>query len=258
MKKVTYTIIEGIILTIALMSFPLTLMAQAAGGELKRLSKRDSKEVIIINDTRKQENSKIINVSQKGKGFTSCPDSNHPHMINLGLPSGTLWACCNVGTQKPEDYGGYYAWGETKTKSTYNWGTYSHCGSTKETCRNLGSNIAGTAYDVATANWGTSWRMPTIKQLEELKEKTTSVWTTQNGVKGRKFTGANGGIIFLPAAGYVWDGEFINVGSWGYYWSSTSGGDFGAYQSSFYGGDVNTNDNWSDRDYGLSVRPVRR
>ena len=58
------------------------------------------------------------------KGETSCPDANHPHAIDLGLPSGTKWACCNVGASAPEQYGGYYAWGETHEKSVYNWDTY--------------------------------------------------------------------------------------------------------------------------------------
>ena len=187
-----------------------------------------------------------------------CPDSNHPHMIDLGLPSGTLWACCNVGANRPEDYGGYYAWGETKTKSTYDWSTYVHCDGTSDTCHDLGSNIAGTSYDAATANWGAPWKMPTLDQCEELEEKTTSVWTTQNGVKGRLFTGSNGCCIFLPAAGVRWHDELQHAGSDGFFFSSS------LYESNpyfarflyFYSGTVITMT--YERYLGMSVRPVRK
>lgn len=259
MKKVPHTMIERFFLTIALVSFPLTLMAQVAGGEVKRLRpSKPVKEVIITNDTKKQENSKKVNVSQKTKGLISCPDSKHPHMIDLGLPSGTLWACCNVGAKKPEDYGGHYAWGETKTKSTYKWSTYIHCDGTKETCHNLGSDIAGTAYDAAIANWGKTWMMPTKEQFEELKVKTTSVWTTQNDVNGYKFTSSNGGTIFLPAAGSVWDGELYYPSYWGYYWSSTPYDEYCTFGLYFrYDYDIAGFD-WYRRSIGLSVRPVRK
>ena len=86
---------------------------------------------------------------------------------------------------------------------------------------NIGSDIAGTQYDAATANWGSPWRMPTLTQIQELLNNCTSVWTSQNGVNGRKFTGPNGGTIFLPAAGRRWNDGLDNLGSWGYYWSST-------------------------------------
>ena len=248
--------IMKIFLFMFFLSLPITTQAQAVGGEVRRPSKPVRPVVNIVKDTKKQENRKKDSSSQKTKDLTSCPDSNHPHMIDLGLPSGTLWACCNVGAKKPEDYGGYYAWGETKTKSTYNWSTYIHCGGTKKTCRNLGFNITGTSYDAATANWGMSWKMPTIGQFKELHDKTTSVWITRFGVKGRKFTGPNGGTIFLPAAGYMWDGGLFNVGSWGRYWSSTPYDGDDAYGLNFISGNVDTGSCW--RGGGRSVRPVRK
>lgn len=86
----------------------------------------------------------------------SCPDDNHPHMIDLGLPSGTKWACCNVGATKPEEYGGYYTWGETEEKSVYDWSTCKYWTDSNGDgyaddyeFTNLGSDIAGTGYDVA-------------------------------------------------------------------------------------------------------------
>ena len=123
------------------------------------------------------------------KVYTSCPDGNHPHIIDLGLPSGTKWACCNVGASKPEDYGSYYAWGETKTKEVYNWDTnqygYNNDDGDYSHLVNIGSDIAGTEYDAATANWKAPWRMPTIDQCRELLDNCTSEWTTQNDVNGR-------------------------------------------------------------------------
>ncbi len=153
--------------------------------------------------------------------YTSCPDNNHPHMIDLGLPSGTKWACCNVGTSKPEGYGNFYAWGETQPKDNYDWTTYIHCDGSEDTCHNIGSDIAGTSYDAATINWGMPWCIPSLEQCHELIEKCQSVWTTENGVNGCKFTGPNGGFIFLPAAGSQWGGKLLFPDSHGYYWSST-------------------------------------
>jgi len=188
-----------------------------------------------------------------GDTYTTCPDANHPHMIDLGLPSGTKWACCNVGASTPEDYGSYYAWGETSPKSVYSKETYQYYQNGNFV--NIGSDIAGTGYDAATANWGAPWRMPTRIQCKELGNKCTSVWTTQNGVSVRKFTGPNGGTIFIPAAGYRKGSS--KVGSGAYFWSSTlsdtSPGE--AWEMNIYSGGWGMSGD--DRDWGQSVRPVR-
>lgn len=192
---------------------------------------------------------------EKDDGYTTCPDGNHPHMIDLGLPSGTKWACCNVGASAPEEYGNYYAWGEIQPKNVYNLDTYQYY--QNENYVNIGSDIAGTQYDAATANWGAPWRMPSLTQINELLNNCTSTWTTQNGVNGRKFTGPNGGAIFLPAAGDRWDSDLDSAGSYGFYWSSAlyEGYPYYAYRLRFGSGDAG----WSygSRDYGRSVRPVR-
>ena len=191
--------------------------------------------------------------------YLTCPDNHHPHMIDLGLPSGTLWACCNVGADKPEAYGDYYAWGETNTKSTYSWSTYTHCDGSSSTCHNLGSDIAGTQYDVAHVKWGGSWVMPSKEQQDELRNNCTYEWTTVNGVKGGKFTSkANGGSMFLPAAGDRSYSDLNYAGSRGDYWSSTQGPSYTgyAYYLYFYSSGTRT-----DSDYrydGRSVRPVSR
>ena len=151
----------------------------------------------------------------------SCPDNNHPHMIDLGLPSGTKWACCNVGTSTPEGYGGYYAWGETEEKEVYDWESYIYCDGTEETCHDIGADIAGTDYDVAHVKWGDPWVMPTKDQFWELLTRTTFSWVKQNGVDGAKFTGYNGQSIFMPAAGIKWFGDLDNANVNGEYLAST-------------------------------------
>jgi len=199
------------------------------------------------------------NNSGSGTGtvnYTSCPDNNHPHAIDLGLPSGTKWACCNVGATKPEGYGDYYAWGETETKSVYSWDTYKYGRSSKDV-DNIGADIAGTKYDVAHVKWGGGWRMPTLEQIKELMANTTHEWTRLNGVAGRLFTGKNGGTVFLPAAGDRWRGEFYGVGHWGIYWSSTPYDENYACYLYFY----SDNAYWDYfnyfRNFGVIVRPVR-
>ena len=196
------------------------------------------------------------------KGETTCPDSNHPHMIDLGI--GTLWACCNVGASAPEQFGNYYAWGETQPKNVYNWDTYQYWHDNdndgypdNNEWINIGSDISGTQYDAARANWGAPWRMPTLEEWKALVNNCTSVWTTVNGVRGRKFTGPNGGTIFLPAAGRR-SSSLDWAGSGGYYSSSTLDESYPKSACSLYfdsGGAY-----WSRsgyRVYGHSVRPVR-
>ena len=190
-------------------------------------------------------------------GLTSCPDANHPHVIDLGLPSGTKWACCNVGASAPEQYGKYYAWGETSPKSVYNFSTYLY-GSILAVA-NIGSDIGGTDYDAATVNWGAPWRMPSLTQIQEVLNNCSSTWISQNGVKGRKFVGSNGGIIFIPAAGECLNDELTQAGAYGRYWSSTliEGNPYNAYEMSFYPGSAGWSDGSFKRSFGLSVRPVR-
>ena len=185
---------------------------------------------------------------------------NETHVaVDLGLPSGTKWATCNVGASKPEEYGGYYAWGETEEKEVYSQDAYMYYKNGEYV--NLGSDISGTKYDVAHVKWGGNWCMPTKDDIKELLDNCTSEWTTLNGVNGRKFTSnINGNSIFLPAAGYRWDGDLYNAGEYGYYWSSTQNPDvscfaFGLY---FYSGYAFWYGYGLYRSYGQSVRPVVR
>jgi len=167
--------------------------------------------------------------------------------VDLGLPSGTKWATCNVGASTPTAYGNYYAWGETTTKETYNSSTYTYSGN---------PTTLPSSADAATANWGTGWRMPTYDELNELKNNCTVTWTTQNGVNGRLFTGPNGNSIFLPAAGYRLDSELNDAGSYGYYWSSSlyTGNPDDAWYLYFTSGSYRMYDDY--RYFGQSVRAV--
>lgn len=156
---------------------------------------------------------------------------NHAY-VDLGLPSGTLWATCNVGAENPEDYGDYFAWGETETKSIYGWNTYQYCHGTGDTFIKYCSNSAYGYFsdtltilnpkdDAASINWGSGWRMPTKAEWEELYNNTTVIWTTQNGVIGSLFTASNGNSLFLPAAGRCSGSNLGLVGTGGYYWSGS-------------------------------------
>lgn len=150
----------------------------------------------------------------------SCPDEHHPHSIDLGLPSGTKWACCNVDALTPDEYGGYYAWGETEEKINYDWDSYKY-GRDWDDCDYIGDDIAGTEYDVATVKWGDPWRIPSSEMFQELMDNCTCEWTSLNDVNGYLFTGSNGGRIFLPAAGGCLYDEFLLDGKDGNYWAST-------------------------------------
>ena len=190
--------------------------------------------------------------------------------VDLGLPSGLLWATCNVGADNPEDYGDYFAWGETQPKETYDWSTYQYCNGDYNTLTKY-CNDAGYGYngftdnlttllpedDAAAANWGNGWRMPTQAELQELLDNTTVTWTTQNGVNGRLFTGSNGNSLFLPAAGYRGD-ELGGVGYNGRYWSSSLYMDDPNYAWCFgFISDFYDMGYYVGRDDGLSVRAVR-
>ena len=151
--------------------------------------------------------------------YLNCPDDHHPHLIDLGLPSGTLWACCNVGASIPEGYGGYYAWGETEEKSEYSKDNYVFFEQGLQAFRDLGHNILGTEHDVAHVRWGGQWQMPSREQFLELDHNCSSEWTNVNGVNGRKFLGKNSGSIFLPAAWCRWvENTSDYTGLLGFYW----------------------------------------
>ncbi len=195
---------------------------------------------------------------------------NGHEYVDLGLPSGILWATCNVGADTPEGYGDYFAWGETAPKELYDWKSYrygnfrhdryelsKYC---TDSCCGLDSFVDGKsvlepADDAANANWGAEWRTPTIEEWEELFLNTMGEWTTLNGVKGWQITASNGKELFLPATGYYWEDVFN--ADLGLYWSASVNKEF-PYRS--WGFHFNCDSSHlcgsSDRNRGQSVRAV--
>jgi len=197
------------------------------------------------------------------------PTPDEHDWVDLGLPSGTLWATCNVGASAPEEYGDYFAWGETEPKEFYDWTNYKwNSGAASSTIR-LTKYCTISTYgtvdnrteldsedDAAYVNWGTSWQMPTFAQLQELIDKCTSKWTTMNDVNGYQLTGPNGNSLFLPAAGN--GGPSDDAGKGCYYWSRTLKSEYP--QCAYYVFRTNSGNWWKTDTYrkgGYSVRAVR-
>lgn len=168
-------------------------------------------------------------------------DNHHPTdsithaFVDLGLPSGLLWATCNIGASSPEEVGDYFAWGDTSPKEMYDWKNYPYCSYAHDRfeltkyCTDSCWGFNGIADhltvlesedDAAAANWDEGWRMPTSEDYDELIQNTQCIWTTMNGVNGRLFTAKNGNSVFFPATGFRLDGELICT-NLGVYWSSS-------------------------------------
>lgn len=188
-------------------------------------------------------------VSMMSVGMTSCDKDDNSsgnegnyggggtptiEWVDLGLPSGRLWAKCNLGAMTPENYGNYYAWGETTTKEVYLWSTYKYSkGDYNQLTKYCSSSDYGYNFftdtlttlqavdDAAMATLGSDARIPTKKDWQELIDNTTSEWTSLNGVNGWKFTAANGNTLFLPAAGFRVGSGVNDASSDGNYWSAS-------------------------------------
>ncbi|MBP5197100.1 MAG: hypothetical protein J6035_06830 [Bacteroidaceae bacterium] len=184
-----------------------------------------------------------------------CPDNHHPHMIDLGLPRGTKWACCNVGANKPEEIGDYFAWGDVETSEglanvggyqqlapVFTWETYKWCeilsnGTNRITIKKYGGTADNKTEldevdDAAVFNWSGSWRMPNLIEMRELINNTIIKPTKENGILGMRFTSkVNNKSIFMPSGGYYDGGSKNNAKvdmsvyggayPYGYYWTSS-------------------------------------
>lgn len=199
--------------------------------------------------------------------------------VDLGLPSGILWATCNIGASSPEEYGEYFAWGEIRPKKIYNVDSYKYC---KDKMTDLTKYCTSARNgdwgftdklielrpedDAATANWGGRWKMPNIWHCRDLvdSELTTTEWMTLHGVYGRKITSkSNGRSIFLPAAGYRYATCLDGVGQHGDYWSRTlridAPIDYEANKLRISAAPIDYDlSMWKNctREYGLSIRPI--
>lgn len=194
----------------------------------------------------------------------TCVSAQKHIAVDLGLS--VKWAACNVGANTPEEYGDYYAWGETDVKTDYSLFTYKYCRGSLYSMKkysvcssygNVDNNIVLDAEDdVAHVKWGGKWRMPNRTDFDELLNKCTWVWTVSNGVYGCRVIGTNGNSIFLPAGGCRYGTYIYSRSTYGGYWSSAlneSGNNsactlgFNSDGHGFY---------YYNRNYGLSVRPV--
>ena len=195
-----------VLLLLFLLAMPAETFAQSAGGQIRRKPKTAARKNVA-----KKTPSKSTAKKPAAKRET-CPST--PTAVDLGLPSGTLWADRNIGANSPEGYGDYFAWGETIPRSEYDYGTYKYCKGSMETITKYctkssfgtvdNKTVLEPADDAATANWGSNWRMPTYAEQEELCFKCKWTWTTRNGVKGYKVVGPNGNSIFLPTYARYW------------------------------------------------------
>jgi len=193
--------------------------------------------------------------------------------VDLGLPSGTIWATRNIGANSPEENGDYFAWGETEPKDYYEWNTYKWCNGSYETltkyCTDAHDGYNGftdyktelePADDAATANWGSGARMPSGEQAEELVNQCYWEWTQRNGVYGQLGTGPNGYTIFFPASGYRYTTSLSHAGTFGYCWTCTLEFDFTgtAFYLGFGEEDATCYRGYSaERCLGFPVRAVR-
>ena len=199
-----------------------------------------------------------------------CPDDNHPHMIDLGLPSGTKWACCNVGASSPESNGHFYAWGDGTEKSEFDIDTYAYqeYSETAKTviCSYIGENISGTQFDIALQKWGSPWRMPSKEDFNELINNCEVFEVTYKGERGTLIVSPNGKQLFLKPQGYR-DCCELHGTEQGVLWTSTYSHEppieaewqktIYAYAFLFYGDYLQVN-GYHSRVYGYAIRPVTR
>lgn len=250
------------------------MMGQGLTQQIKRTALPKTEKKVRTAESTKKTTSSKKNTSPNRRD-RSGKDEYGREYVDLGLPGGVLWATCNVGASKPEDYGLYFAWGETvgyaKGEShDFSWANYKWCngghGSMTKYCTSSDCGIVDNKTvldpedDAATASWGAGWRMPTVQEIRDLYDSkyTTTKWVTVNGVSGRQIMSkSNGNTIFLPAAGYR-DGVGISYkGADGFYSSRELylGNGTNAYFLCFYSGRVDCY--YNHRYRGRSVRPVR-
>lgn len=166
--------------------------------------------------------SEVKSVTTKGEKPTPPAYTliNGHKFVDLGLPSGLLWAETNVGASSATDAGDYFAWGETEPKTNYSWDTYKWGVTPTKYNDTDGKTVLDAEDDVATVKWGAPCRMPSYSELEELYDNCHMLSKSDyNGVSGHLFTGPNGNTIFLPASGGIDNETYYNRGEYGYYWS---------------------------------------
>lgn len=229
---------KRIFLSIAIAAFAASLSAQTVNVHFK-----NGQTIVFPSD-----NVEYVDFSEKAPD----PTISAGAVVDLGLS--IYWCSCNVGAEAPEEFGDYYAWGETSPKSTYTKDNYAYYTSTTQYI-DIGECISGTEYDAATVNLGSDWRMPTKEEMQELIDNCTWDWVQIKGVNGYKVTGQNGNSIFLPSTGYHHD-IFFNSNQSKYHTGASQRND-AAWHLDF----DNTSyyiQSWMTayKYYGLTIRPV--
>lgn len=238
--------------------------AQTVRGDLNGDGKLDVADVVtLVNMVLNQESSTVP------AGLEA---------VDLGLPSGTKWANMNVGAEKPEDVGLYFAWGETTGYGSdvsdgrnFGYESYKWCNGTNATITKYclteangtvdNKSVLEPEDDAANVSWGSQWYMPTVTEIEELVSYTVPEWTTLNGVSGRKFTSTiNGNSIFLPASGLRYETDIYTQSTVGNYWSSMlyELRSTMVYTFAFDADNLYTRNRYGDRTSGCTIRPVFR
>lgn len=262
--------------TLANSDASVAVAAISNGNQIVIAALKAGTATITVTDTKTKQTATIAVTVTDGT------DVSPGEAIDLGLPSGTLWASCNVGATKPEEYGDYFAWGETEEKDYYYWDNYmcedAECGTTNDPIytwngNKLYADIAGSKFDVATSKWGPSWHMPSSAQMDELSNECIWTWcdgekTKYNGTSVRGYiisSKVNNNKIFLPAAGNYHKDRLIYKNESCLYWSSSQfdgaafeGETYYTNSNSAIGMDYNSKGTYVDlRFYGQTIRPVR-
>lgn len=193
------------------------------------------------------ENNETRNASDTLQSASLPMEINGHEAVDLGLS--VKWATCNVGVSAPEEYGDYFAWGETEPKEEYTEANSLTYG--QESVGDIAGNVR---YDAATLHWGSSWRLPRKEEWEELRNKCIWQWSSREGISGYNVVGPNGNTIFLPAAGLRYEASLYDAASSGRYWSATPDGERNAIDFNFTPDESYLD--WGNRAAGNSIRPV--
>lgn len=233
------------------------------GANVEVSTEKSSAAIFLVLDCSSSLGSEVSNMKNAAKNFIATLMGEHAgsgdtntdisgycnghSYVDLGLPSGLLWATCNIGAGSAYGYGDYYAWGETTTKNDYSENTYTYTNN---------PDVLPNDADAASICWGSSWRIPTYNELEELINNCTTRYVTKNGVNGRMFIGPNGKSIFMPASGYITGSDYMYVGTLGRYWTSSINSDSGQRSYTLNFDTNNCVISSSGRNVGRSIRAV--
>lgn len=248
---------------------PLQHIAISKGHESGKTSNDGTKAIELP----KEEGSASFSIADSDKVYETRPyakaygiyfyGEGESIWVDLGLPSGILWAKYNVGATSPEEYGGYYAWGETEEKESYTYENYKH----KEEYyyngwwdwifSDIGDCISNTTYDTAMLKWGNGAKMPTPQEMKELVENCYWKSGLINGIAGNFVIGPNGNSIFIPFAGYRLETHLYGLEECGYYWSGSIHQDAGGSAICLLCSNYSVTGESCARNKGISIRPVK-